>query len=66
MVELLLEKHVHTMVEPQPGLLVRTSDSIFAIVVVDAKSAPSANHTASRKAGFARAKSRDDVPVNFS
>jgi hypothetical protein len=34
--------------------------------IVDAKSAPSVNHTASRKAGFARAKSRDDVPVNFS
>jgi hypothetical protein len=33
MVELLLEKHVHAMVEPQPGLLVRTSDSIFAIAV---------------------------------
>jgi hypothetical protein len=33
MVELLLEKHVHVMVEPQPGLLVRTSDSIFAIAV---------------------------------
>jgi hypothetical protein len=34
--------------------------------VVDAKSAPSVKHTARRKAGFARAKSRDDVPVNFS
>jgi hypothetical protein len=37
-----------------------------AAPVVDAKSAPSVKHTASRKAGFARAKSRDDVPVNFS
>jgi hypothetical protein len=36
------------------------------LVYVDAKSALSANHTASRKAGFARAERESDVPVNFS